>query len=919
MRTPRCRAVEILFLLLLALPCPGSTMSLGLRSPKVGDSLGLAVALTGVVVDEKEKPVAGAEVEAFVPDASWDPRRQRTLTDAVGRFLIPEIEEGCLCSLRVSRHGFAPALLNVTPRRSSEVRLTLGRGATVSGTVVDEKGSPVRGARVDLFPVNDSGGPRDTRLYRATSGADGRFEIPYVPERRYELRVFDRDHPLFQESLTVRQGSRRLDLGRLGLSRGRHVTGQVLDPQGSPAAGVPISVLDLSDPARAWSGEDDARLGPVAVTGPDGRFDIPGVAPVVILQSCPSGYPAQTKFSVPATPQPLRIVLAPAPPPPPRASGRVLDEAGRPVPGARVRRGDPASHTARLFWSVCKGQEAPADETVADAEGRFSLQLEDNPTFVLWAIARGYLREVRTGASSASKNLDIVLSRGVTLSGRVFARDGSPAAGAKVYAGQDGRAPETLTDARGRYRLTGVQPGTRELWAEHPELGQARRRLEVTPGAHRLDLTLDGQRERAIRGRVTGPDGEPLAGVRVATRDDLSTHTREDGSFRLVFPRGTLLLYEETTPLGFTKTGYASAVQTIKASETPIDGLEIHLEKGWPLTGNILGVEPEQIQSVSVEARRSGGEVQVGRVDQDGTYRIGDLEPGTWTVAASLGNQTAHGAVEIGPGEASLDLRLPSLREVRGRVLDPHGNPVSSAVVIFQNPDGEDGFTPVDLSGEDGTFSIQLAEGVYRVRGSHDDWAPASLEKPLVVASRPIDGLEIRLKPGAVLQGRVLGMPEDASATLSITSPDPVASNQVDVEADGSYRFPGLETGEWEVEATASLEGSQRIGKARITLAPGEREKLLDFDLSFGNLTLSGHLDSGGEPLSTNVSLLKPDGETLIEDVLIEDEENGDFRLPALRPGSYILRIKDYYRDRIVLKPVELSSDQTVTIDLLHP
>ena len=183
----------------------------------------------------------------------------------------------------------------------------------------------------------------------------------------------------------------------------------------------------------------------------------------------------------------------------------------------------------------------------------------------------------------------------------------------------------------------------------------------------------------------------------------------------------------------------------------------------------------------------------------------------------------------------------------------------------------------------------------------------------MTLTAAPIDGLEIRLRHGPILRGRVLGMPDGVSAHISVTQD--IEAREAETGPDGTYLVSDLGPGEWKVEASL-YEEIQRIDQGRITLAPGAAEAVLDLDLSLGDLTFSGHLVDGDGALSTEVTLLRADGETLSPEELVEDEELGNFRFPRLRAGKYILRIKDHYRDRVLLRPVDLASDREVTIDL---
>lgn len=912
MRTPR--AVGILGLLLLAPPFLAravSATSAKVRGPAAEESRGLTVTVTGEVVDERGSPVAGAEVEAFW--MTFRPRRVRV--NAGGRFAVPGLHEGQPYVLRASHRGFAPESLAITPIGTmTGYRLTLRSGATASGTVVDETGHPVAGARVELFENEVYPHP-----YRSISRPDGSFRISDLPAAVFELQVVYRGVPLLSQSGIEISREARTDLGRLALPAGKRFQGKALDPQGHPLAGARVLAISMGDPAFRWGANSNYGLEPAAVTGPDGGFEIARLAPATSLFFCLPGYQTSRVADTSPPPEPRRIVLTPDPPRP-RISGRVLDETGRPIAGARISPGDPGDVWAARAqrWSEDPCHKADPLEETTDAAGRFAFDLLEPGKPELRVRAPGYLLETRkVPQGRTATGIDIVLHRGATVAGRVFAADGSPAAGARVYATQEGGAAETVTDAQGRYRLEAVEPGWRELWADHPDLGEARRRLELASGTRRLDLNLDGRGEPAIAGRVVGPDGEPLAGVRVQHGDFSTFETGEDGGFRIVQARGHLLFGDETENLVLGREGYATLLYPFKSSSLPIKGLEIRMEKSRDLTGRILGVEPAELARASIEASRKD-DVHRGRIEPDGAFRFTDLGSGTWSVLASLGSRMAKRDVELGPEGASLDLELPPLAQVRGVVLAPDGGAVSGAIIRFANPALEaDSLRGSTRSEDDGTFSIEIPEGRYEVSAIANAYAPTALEAPLVVADRPIDDLEIRLKPGLTLRGRILGMPEGASGRLTFSQGD--QKLWVDLGPDGTYRCIGLGPGEWRVDASINWADLYRERQTQVTLAPGAPEAVFDIDLPVGDLTLAGRLTSGEEPLSTTVTLLLPDGQRLSEDVIVEDTNGAAFHFPGLRAGRYLLRVQDYYRDRRTDVPVDLTSDRTMTIDLLRP
>jgi hypothetical protein len=164
-----------------------------------------------------------------------------------------------------------------------------------------------------------------------------------------------------------------------------------------------------------------------------------------------------------------------------------------------------------------------------------------------------------------------------------------------------------------------------------------------------------------VRGRVTGPDGQPVAGasLELAGRqgERLHTQSQADGSFAIDAPDGTYTLSASAEGYAGRETNPAIVV-----AGAPVADVEIQLGTDIVLSGRLLGLEQgdalEDLKVTGPPAYHPG----TWTVDQDGRYRQTGLWPGDWTVSAVFDlegqKRLASGAVHIPSGatEATLDL-----------------------------------------------------------------------------------------------------------------------------------------------------------------------------------------------------------------------------------------------------------------------
>ncbi len=191
---------------------------------------------------------------------------------------------------------------------------------------------------------------------------------------------------------------------------------------------------------------------------------------------------------------------------------RVLALAGRGLEGVPLESLDPAV----VPWS-------PRKETLADAEGRFSVERGAGGGLRLGVRARGFAPYERELPADVVDLGTLVLQQSAVLEGHVRDASGTPVAGAvlrrldpgarqPVIHGAAPGVPVATTDARGVFRVDELASGPWELLitsAEHPD--RIERGATAAPGelVSGLEFVLEPGLE--IQGRVVGAPPEALA------------------------------------------------------------------------------------------------------------------------------------------------------------------------------------------------------------------------------------------------------------------------------------------------------------------------------------------------------------------------------------------------------------------------
>lgn len=505
------------------------------ETPARQDVLLIAVGTVGgTVTDPAGLPVRGAAVR-LVGSGVWPPRD--TTSDAFGRYAFDDVAEG-VYELWAALRGPAAALVSevlvgvevLGPGGAATADLPLLRAGAVVGRVATVDGRPVVSARLSLSDDLLSLSSEDT-----TTGPGGAYRTSPLPPGRYFLRVEAPDAPAFGP-VEVLVGTAETTF-HVTLPTGAVVRGKVVDAAGQPVAGARVAVrVEGGDGPRTLSARMRSGRERVAALRSHLHDDL-GTAtgasrPAVALPELgQAATDAQGRFSLLGVPQGRVTVLAVHPghgpgaaPPleladgdtrevvvslttPATLVGRVVDELGNAMDGARVLLYDPRGLSERRVLRAGEG-------------GRFRVTGLAVGEVRVAASEPGHLSQQRVVTLRASEDTEVELRlvRGNTvIEGLCTDAEGTPVAGARLTLSSTNPPMEPRvgqSDAVGHFRFESLPEGTYTVRAEAD--GQVPLTLAGVDGSDALELQFSAG--ASLDGRVVDESGAPVAGAAVELR-----------------------------------------------------------------------------------------------------------------------------------------------------------------------------------------------------------------------------------------------------------------------------------------------------------------------------------------------------------------------------------------------------------------
>lgn len=501
--------------------------------------------LAGVVVDAAGKPVEGAKVRA-VPKTDYLLRLEQAPilapepwltveTDSQGHFRFDGFSADVNSDFWIEAPGRDLAYVYSTHRMTvcgyeagrDDVRLVVPAQMPVRGRVVEATtGRPIDGAYVLLHPMSPDPEANPFVPRSTTSGKDGRFMFRGVPHGQRYVNVSS------PEGVGLVDKRVRFDVSNDGAGKEVLVSlekgGTVELAARAETTGGPIGQL----PVRFWEAVQDERSsfykdivtdsnGTALFSAPPGecRFStrLDGYSPFT--------YDDQVLVAAGQTTK-AQIVLTRDQ----AVQGLVVDEAGRPVPGAAV------------------------DTAFSDPRGRFEVRpASDNP-----AEKRVVRHAGRNLAAVVDIGARIVLHPALTIAGRITDPNGAGIPAARVAldilvrdrAGHNMASAyghEFLTDFQGRYEMRAVAPESEgfayriSINASGYETKNLQRiSIRGEPGSRvTLEPIVLQPADQSVTGTVVDVNDRPIPDVPIVVhgRGQPTRHTMSDPNGRFVIRR----------------------------------------------------------------------------------------------------------------------------------------------------------------------------------------------------------------------------------------------------------------------------------------------------------------------------------------------------------------------------------------------
>ena len=900
--------------------------------------------IQGCVRDADGAPIANAAIEAglAVLDGTLKHSTLTAATDANGVYTFSNLPSWTV-TLSVSAEGYS-ALRRKSITLSDNQRLAgidfiLKPALTISGRVADSSGQPIQGAELTAVPESEKKLPKplvSQDAVTAQSGEDGHYTITSLNAGNYTVNARSEQY-VPGEAAHVAAGSQHVDFALKG---GGGLSGTVRDKtSGKPVPGAGVSIEAEQGPLR------EELIGSYkfgSKTDNSGSYNISSMdTGSYRLKVTAKGYTEASRSGVGVRAGEETKGIDFSLTPNSRIRGTVTFEGGEPAAGAALLL------RSAIGIPVIMGGTFGRSDAIADARGRYEIiKGEAGKQYSVQASLAGYVTSLSQSFQLVpgrdQEDVNLVLKKGLSLSGKVVDEKQNPISGAKVSARKEGGGTfvmdfsqnvpvgkgqeAALTDNEGAFVLDGLEAGMYKIKATAKGYSQSEvGGIRLSSGTAPEPLKIVLQAGITISGRVGDGSGNPLQGakVRASGRGEgghisRSAETDEDGRYEIdSLSSGS---YKVRTQLK----GYAQ--KEIEDVSPPAKDINFTLSDAGSITGRVVEKETAKpIPRFRYRANKGHASDRAlftfhgkERYSEEGTFETEPLSPDDYSLfvrAEGYAPSMTEG-IEVKSGEtARVEIKLGPPATIAGKVSSEKGlTPVSGARIALLKEREEEiftfgfGFDDRDLLGEPvlsddtGAFRIYgLPVGKFRLKVAHPDFAEET--KPVELAKEgETVRVEFILKKGRTISGTVRDGATSspiAGAVVTISSGKGTGGILEKMIPSMGRKGPGSATsdaaGKWNIANIAP--GDYRLLAVHKDYAAPESKSVTvkpDADASGVELVLSGGArvhgtvkDAGGKAVSgARVTAVSENGMARAT-----TDSDGRYALEHLAPGDWMVSV----------------------------
>ncbi|MGE5185657.1 MAG: carboxypeptidase-like regulatory domain-containing protein, partial [Acidobacteriota bacterium] len=367
--------------------------------------------------------------------------------------------------------------------------------------------------------------------------------------------------------------------------------------------------------------------------------------------------------------------------------------------------------------------------------------------------------------------------------------------------------------------------------------------------APKWSLDVDPEGPLRLEGQVVDADGRGVGGANIALDSVPPRYAKSEDDGTFAFDK----LVGRKYALSASRGELVGGPVTYKLTSAS-DPVVIQVGPGAALEIDVADDHAHAIANASIEV--PGQTKREGKTDDKGHATIRGVRPGWIAVEASApGFAAATSYTSVGSagatGHVSLVLRKGAA--VSGRVVDEAGKPLAKVHVTANDASGWSRGKDEQTTDDRGQFTFPaLAPGSHTLSAVDGEHAPADSTPVSVTADRPVTGVVIAMKAGAVVSGTVVdadGKPRPF-ATVRVAGKGVemwrVASRQATTDQQGRFELRGLSRAHLQARAESDVAASKLVDVDLATQA-AVRDVRLVLDVTG---TIAGIVvDEAGQPV----------------------------------------------------------------------